>query len=208
MTRAVRVAALLALVAACWRPQAASAQQPSLHELGLGAGIPIPLRVYGGPASLDDAGLDLLLVLHLRATYSARPFERIEPLRVGARSTLSLVGVTDGELSLWGWAAMLGPHAGALLPLRLVWPSALAVGAGPALARSGFRIDEHLWRAFWAPAFFAFTDLAAFVAPSIRVGIELALEHVLAAPDDQAFFNRRLGATTLLTVSLGLTLGL
>ena len=204
----VRVVVAFALLAACSSARAAYAQAPAVHELSLGAGVPIPLRVYGGPASLDEAGLDLLLVLHLRAAYSLRPFEGIEALRVGARSSMSLVGVTDGELSLWGWAAMLGPHAGALFPLHLVWPWALAIGAGPALARTGFRIDENLWRTFWAPAFFLFTDLAAFVAPALRIGLELALEHVLAAPDDQTFFNQRLGSTTLLTVSLGLTLGL
>jgi hypothetical protein len=36
-----------------------------------------------------------------------------------------------------------------------------------------------------------------------QVMLDVALEHVFPAPADEAFFNQRLGSTTLLAISLG-----
>src|SRR5262249_53754594 len=143
---------------------------------------------------------------HARLAYEARIFRELPMLTLGARSSLSLVAVTDGELTLWGWLAWVGPHVGARLPIAIVPGSTLSVGVGPALARSGFRIDENLERDFWAFAYFGFAQATFTLSGALRLALDASLEHVLPAPKDQSFFNRQLGSTTLLGLALGVAL--
>jgi hypothetical protein len=40
----------------------------------------------------------------------------------------------------------------------------------------------------------------------VQLTLDAALEHVLPAPDDETFFNQRLGSTTLLALAAGIEL--
>jgi hypothetical protein len=176
------------------------------HRVSLGVGLPLPFEAYGGDASLEGTGLDLAFILHARASYSANPFGAMPRLVIGARGSFSTATVTDGELSLWGWVWMTGPHAGVRITPEL-WPSAtLVIAGGPALARSGFRIDENLHREFWSGAVFGFAQLSLPLTESFQATLDAALEHVLPAPENETFFNQRLGSTTLLTLAVGVEL--
>jgi hypothetical protein len=184
----------------------ADAASPSQHRISLGVGLPFPFEAYGGDASLEGTGLDLAFILHARASYSANPFGAMPRLVIGARGSFSTATVTDGELSLWGWLFMAGPHAGVRITPEL-WPSAtLVIAGGPALARSGFRIDENLHEEFWSGAVFGFAQLSLPLTEALQLTLDAALEHVLPAPEDETFFNQRLGSTTLLTLAVGVEL--
>lgn len=176
------------------------------HRVSLGAGIPIPLQAYGSDASLDETGVDLAFLLYVRGSYSAIAFRALPRLVLGARGSFSTVTVTDGDLSLWGFLGVVGPHAGVRISPELMPGSTLIIAAGPALARSGFRIDENLKREFWCGAVFAFAQLSLPLAGALAFTFESALEHALPAPEDQTFFNQRLGSTTLLTLAIGVEL--
>lgn len=179
---------------------------PMQHRLSLGVGLPFPFEAYGGDASLGDAGVALAFLLHARAVYTANPFIAMPRLTIGVRGSFSTATVTDGELSLWGWVGMVGPHAGARFEPELLPSATLVLAGGPALARSGFRIDENLHREFWCPAVFGFAQLSFALTEAFQLTFDAALEHVLPAPEDQTFFNQRLGATTLLTLAAGVEL--
>lgn len=179
---------------------------PLQHRLSLGAGLPLPFEAYGGDASLEDSGVELAFLLHVRAVYTANPFVALPRLAIGVRGSFSTATVTDGELSLWGWVGMVGPHAGVRLTPELLPSATLVIAGGPALARSGFRIDESLKRQFWAGAYFGFAQLSFALTESFELALDAALEHVLPAPEDETFFNKRLGSTTLLTLAVGVEL--
>ena len=176
------------------------------HRLSLGVGVPIPFEAYGSDASLQDAGVDLAFLLHARAGYAVNPFASMPALVLGARSSVSTATVTDGELSLWGWVVLVGPLAGARVAIDALPGTTLTAGAGPALSRSGFRIDTSLHREFWTAAFFGFFQLSFAVTEPLELTFDAGLEHVRPAPEDETFFNQRLGSTTLLTLALGVEL--
>ena len=200
-------ALLIALLATALSATSARAETiPVQHRVSLGVGLPLPFEAYGGDASLEGTGLDLAFILHARASYSANPFGAMPRLVIGARGSFSTATVTDGELSLWGWLFMAGPHVGVRFTPEL-WPSTtLVVAGGPALARSGFRIDENLHKEFWSGAVFGFAQLSLPLTDTVQVTLDAALEHVLPAPEDESFFNQRLGSTTLLTLAVGVEL--
>jgi hypothetical protein len=176
------------------------------HRVSLAAGLPFPFEAYGSDASLDDAGVELALILHARASYVANPFASMPALVIGARSSFSTATVTDGELSLWGWVALAGPHAGVRIAPSALPGTTFVLAGGPALARSGFRIDAELRREFWAGAWFGFAQLSVPALGPVQLTLDAALEHVLPAPDNETFFNQRLGSTTLLALAVGIEL--
>jgi len=174
--------------------------------VSLAAGVPIPFQAYGGDASLQDSGVELAFLLHTRASYAVDPFAAMPSLVLGMRGSYSTATVTDGELSLWGWLALIGPHAGARITPDVLPGVTLIVAGGPALARSGFRIDAELRREFWSAAYFGFGQLSFAVTDPLQLVLDAAVEHVLPAPENETFFNQRLGSTTLLTLALGFEL--
>jgi len=148
---------LLGLVLALSAGVARADEAPQLeHRLSLGVGVPIPFEAYGSDASLQE----LAFLLHARASYAVNPFASMPALVLGARSSVSTATVTDGELSLWGWVVLVGPLAGARIAVDALPGVTLTAGAGPALSRSGFRIDANLHREFWTAAFFGFFQLS------------------------------------------------
>lgn len=196
--------ALVSLLCAVTLPVRADA--PLEHRVSLAAGLPFPFEAYGSDASLDDAGVDLAFILHARASYTANPFPSMPRLVIGARSSFSTATVTDGELSLWGWVALAGPHAGVRVAPDALPGTTFVLAGGPALARSGFRIDAELRREFWAGAWFGFAQLSVSALGPVQLTLDAALEHVLPAPDNETFFNQRLGSTTLLALAVGVEL--
>jgi hypothetical protein len=193
------LAALLVATAA-----RAGAPDPPRQLVHLGAGVPVPLELYGYDPSLEGSGAEVDLLIHGRLAY-AGAFFGWPHLFIGTRASISGLKASAGDVGAKGYLLALGLECLVRLPFGAgpdpAWDAGL--GLGPTFVLAGFEIDAHMRERTAAFGLQVHAWVGRAIASWLRVALDVGLEHAFDPLGEPTFFNQPLGSNTILCFTLG-----
>jgi hypothetical protein len=175
------------------------------RQLGyLGAGVPLPLELYGYDPSLEGSGADVDLLIHGRLSYAGAFFDW-PLLFIGLRVAGSGMRASDDSVDASGYLIAFGPECLIRLPFGgrpdPRWD--VGLGLGPTFVLAGFEIDEHMKEKTKAFGLQVHLWIDRAIVSWLRVALDVGLDYSFDPLGEPTFFNQPLGSNTILCFTLG-----